>query len=106
MANYLNVNSHVCVNVCMLMSCAFVLIQMSVASIRRNNKKQIYIRKCGPVLFGITTVFFVSILYWVYFDLRQQISDYQLKFEEGKNKHFKLLFLFHAYTVGYKIIRT
>ncbi|XP_017866924.1 PREDICTED: uncharacterized protein LOC108616320 [Drosophila arizonae] len=55
---------------------------MSVASIRRNNKKRIYIRKCGPALFCIATVFFVSILYWVYFDLRQQISDYQQKFEE------------------------
>ncbi|XP_064543651.1 uncharacterized protein LOC135432102 [Drosophila montana] len=55
---------------------------MSVPNIRRNHKKQIYIRKCGPVLFGITIVFVLAILYWAYFDLRKQISDYQQKFEE------------------------
>ncbi|EDW01943.1 uncharacterized protein LOC6560631 [Drosophila grimshawi] len=55
---------------------------MSVASTRRNNRQKLNIRKCGPFVFGITTALCVAILYWLYFDLRQQISDYQQKFEE------------------------
>ncbi|XP_034103063.1 uncharacterized protein LOC117567295 [Drosophila albomicans] len=49
---------------------------------RRGHRKKLYFRKCAPFLFGITTALFVGILYWLYFDLRQQISDYRQKVEE------------------------
>ncbi|XP_034480055.1 uncharacterized protein LOC117785898 [Drosophila innubila] len=49
---------------------------------RRGHRKKLFLRKCGPFLFGITTALFVGILYWLYFDLRQQISDYRQKVED------------------------
>ncbi|XP_068148119.1 polyamine-modulated factor 1-binding protein 1 [Drosophila tropicalis] len=51
-------------------------------SSRRSHRKNNYFRTCGPVLIGITSVLIVAILYWLYFDLRQQISDYRHKIEE------------------------
>ncbi|ALC42652.1 CG3907 [Drosophila busckii] len=54
----------------------------TVHSTRRNHRKKICFRKCGSILFGITTALFVGILYWLYIDLRQQISDYRQKIEE------------------------
>jgi len=62
---------------------------------RRGHRKKLFLRKCGPFLFGITTALFVGILYWLYFDLRQQISDYRQKVEDGK---YKRTFL-DSYTV-------
>ncbi|EDW32452.1 GL10433 [Drosophila persimilis] len=41
-----------------------------------------YFRMCGPLLLGIIGILIVSILYWLYFDLRQQMSDYRQKIEE------------------------
>ncbi|XP_030388276.1 uncharacterized protein LOC115634583 [Scaptodrosophila lebanonensis] len=49
---------------------------------RRSHRKNTYLRMCGPVLLGITSALFVAILYWLYFDLRQQIFDYRQKIEE------------------------
>ncbi|KAL7737479.1 hypothetical protein ACLKA6_007615 [Drosophila palustris] len=49
---------------------------------RRGHRKKLFFRRCGPFLFGFSTALFVGILYWLYFDLRQQISDYRQKVEE------------------------
>ncbi|XP_001360877.4 uncharacterized protein [Drosophila pseudoobscura] len=49
---------------------------------RRSHRKMAYFRMCGPLLLGIIGILIVSILYWLYFDLRQQMSDYRQKIEE------------------------
>jgi len=38
---------------------------------------------CGPLLLGIIGILIVAILYWLYFDLRQQLTDYRQKIEDG-----------------------
>ncbi|XP_034120025.1 uncharacterized protein LOC117578561 [Drosophila guanche] len=49
---------------------------------RRSHRKFAYFRMCGPLFLGIIGILIVSILYWLYFDLRQQMSDYRQKIEE------------------------
>lgn len=51
-------------------------------SSRRSHRKIAYFRMCGPVLLGVIGILTVTILYWLYFDLRQQLSDYRQKIEE------------------------
>jgi len=57
--------------------------QTNVAGSRRSHRKIAYFRMCGPLLFGIMGILIVGILYWLYFDLRQQLTDYRQKIEEG-----------------------
>ncbi|KMY96217.1 uncharacterized protein LOC27208453 isoform X1 [Drosophila simulans] len=54
----------------------------NVAGSRRSHRKIAYFRMCGPLLFGIMGILIVGILYWLYFDLRQQLTDYRQKIEE------------------------
>ncbi|KAH8413845.1 hypothetical protein KR222_009159 [Zaprionus bogoriensis] len=56
------------------------------SSTRRNSRKKVFFLKCSNVLFGISTALFMTILYWLYFDLQQEVSDYRRKIEEGKFK--------------------
>ncbi|KAH8308657.1 hypothetical protein KR059_000304 [Drosophila kikkawai] len=51
-------------------------------SSRRSHRKIAYFRMCGPLLLGIIGILIVGILYWLYFDLRQQLYDYRQKMEE------------------------
>ncbi|KAH8322575.1 hypothetical protein KR074_007461 [Drosophila pseudoananassae] len=51
-------------------------------SSRRSHRKIAYFRMCGPVILGVIGILTVTILYWLYFDLRQQLSDYRQKIEE------------------------
>ncbi|XP_017045055.1 uncharacterized protein LOC108090741 isoform X2 [Drosophila ficusphila] len=51
-------------------------------SSRRSHRKIAYFRMCGPLLLGIIGILVVAILYWLYFDLRQQLNDYRQKIEE------------------------
>lgn len=55
-------------------------------SSRRSHRKIAYFRMCGPLLLGIIGILIVGILYWLYFDLRQQLYDYRQKMEEGACK--------------------
>ncbi|XP_020818213.1 uncharacterized protein LOC110191657 [Drosophila serrata] len=51
-------------------------------SSRRSHRQIAYFRMCGPLLLGIIGILIVGILYWLYFDLRQQLYDYRQKMEE------------------------
>ncbi|XP_043947916.1 uncharacterized protein LOC108026838 isoform X2 [Drosophila biarmipes] len=51
-------------------------------SSRRSHRKIAYFRMCGPLLLGIIGILIVAILYWLYFDLRQQLTDYRQKIED------------------------
>ncbi|XP_017070184.1 uncharacterized protein LOC108107263 isoform X2 [Drosophila eugracilis] len=51
-------------------------------SSRRSHRKIAFFRMCGPLLLGIIGILIVAILYWLYFDLRQQLTDYRQKIEE------------------------
>ncbi|KAH8401396.1 hypothetical protein KR009_005267 [Drosophila setifemur] len=51
-------------------------------SSRRSHRKIAYFRMCGPVLLGLVGILTVTVLYWLYFDLRQQLTDYRQKIEE------------------------
>lgn len=75
------------------------------SSSRRNNRKKMFCLKCGNFIFGISTALFMTILYWLYFDLQQEISEYRRKIDEGKYKYnYKKCFNININVIKFGII--
>lgn len=58
---------------------------------RCRSKRHTFIRTCGPLIIAICIFLLFGFMYWLYFDLRQQIYDHRMRIEQGIEIKFKLI---------------
>lgn len=51
---------------------------------RPRTKRFSYLRTCGPVIFIVTIFLLFTLMYWLYFDLREQLLDQRMRIEQGE----------------------
>lgn len=51
----------------------------------RGVKRLSLLRTCGPFLLITCMLFSLGFVYWLYFDIREQIADYRIRIEQGIN---------------------
>lgn len=64
----------------------FFIFQSKVRIAARHRKNVSLFRTCVPLLFITLTFIMFSIMYWLYFDLREQLSDHRTKIQQGTTK--------------------
>ncbi|KFB48577.1 hypothetical protein ZHAS_00016891 [Anopheles sinensis] len=54
---------------------------------RCRTKRFSCLRTCGPLLFVSCIFISLAFMYWLYFDIRQQISQYRIRIEQGRRPY-------------------
>lgn len=60
--------------------------QSKIQIAKRHRKHYSFLRTCAPLLFIFSVFLLISLMYWLYFDLREQLSDHRSKIEQGECK--------------------
>lgn len=71
---------------------------------KRHRKHYSFLRTCAPLLFIFSVFLLISLMYWLYFDLREQLSDHRSKIEQGECKPTNMIWHFcfkHIYYQSY-----
>lgn len=71
--------------------------QSKIQIAKSHRKHYSFLRSSATLLFVFSVFLFVSIMYWLYFDLREQLSDHRSKIEQGEcatDKQTKTFLLF------------
>ncbi|XP_031624412.1 uncharacterized protein LOC116341445 isoform X1 [Contarinia nasturtii] len=50
---------------------------------KRHRKHYSFLRTCVPLLFIFSVFLLISLMYWLYFDLREQLSEHRTKLEQA-----------------------
>lgn len=59
------------------------LSQSKIQIAKRHRKHYSFLRTCAPLMFIFSVFLLISLMYWLYFDLREQLSDHRSKIEQG-----------------------
>lgn len=62
--------------------CSYVQSKVQIA--KRHRKHYSFLRTCVPLLFIFSVFLLISLMYWLYFDLREQLSNHRSKIEQGE----------------------
>lgn len=66
---------------------------MPITTTRCRTKRYTCLRSCGLLVLMASILILFGLMYWLYFDLRQQIYDHRIKIEQGifKTEYFNTL---------------